>query len=204
MEQPGEGRATEPETVEITRYPNRRLYDRSRGRYVTLQEITETVREGKTVAVRDRKTGEDLTRSVLIQIILERHPERMELLPVAVLHCMIRADAGVLGFLGDYFRQSLVHLEMLQRSAAINPFARPLDWMRFFLPNPAPPQDKGESAAPLVGGPDAGVLARRVAELEKRLDQMKASAGKAGPKKRARGKSPGRGKRGAEAASGAP
>src|SRR5262245_48844890 len=74
-EQPAES-SSELEPVLITRYPNRRLYDRSQTRYVTLPEIAELVRKGRTVTVRDSKTGEDLTRSILTQIILEHHPER--------------------------------------------------------------------------------------------------------------------------------
>jgi polyhydroxyalkanoate synthesis regulator protein len=52
-EQRPEGGPAEAEPVPITRYPNRRLYDRSQGRYVTLPEIAELVRRGKTVSVRD-------------------------------------------------------------------------------------------------------------------------------------------------------
>src|SRR3954470_12265222 len=50
----------EPEMVTIIRYPNRRLYDRSLGRYVTLKDVEDTIRQGRTVSVRDSKTGEDL------------------------------------------------------------------------------------------------------------------------------------------------
>jgi len=158
--------------VEITRYPNRRLYDRSQGRYVTLPEIEVTIRQGKTVVVRDSKSGEDLTRFVMTQIILEHHPERIELLPVAVLRSMIQANAGVLGFLRDYFRHLLVCLEMLERSSALNAFVPPLDWMRFFLSNPRSPA--------LTADQDTEALTRRVAELEKQLQQLNASAEKAG------------------------
>jgi polyhydroxyalkanoate synthesis repressor PhaR len=186
-EHPENAQATEPEVVLITRYPNRRLYDRSQGKYVTLQEIADSVRQGKTVAVRDSKTGEDLTRSLLTQIILEQCPERMELFPVAVLHSMIRANTVVLGFLRDHFRQALAYLEVLQRSAAINPFMPPLDWMRFFLPNLTPP-GKGESGAPAPAAPDAEALARRVAELEQRLDQMNAASKKSSSKGSSRAK----------------
>jgi polyhydroxyalkanoate synthesis repressor PhaR len=182
---PGGDPATGSPTAEITRYPNRRLYDRSRGRYVTLQEIADTVRAGQTVLVRDSKTGEDVTRAVLTQVILEHHPERMELLPVGVLHSMIRANAAVLGFLSDYFRQALVYLDVLQRSAPLNPFVPPADWMRFFFPQPVPAAP-AESPAPAA--PDTEALARRVADLEKRLEQMNASARSPHGAPRGRGK----------------
>jgi polyhydroxyalkanoate synthesis repressor PhaR len=178
-EQPENARASDPDVVEITRYPNRRLYDRSQGKYVTLQEIADAVRRGKTVSVRDSRTGEDLTRLLLTQIILEQYPERMELFPVAVLHSMIRANATVLESLRDYFRQSLSYLDVVQRSAGPNPFMAPLDWMRMFMPalSPPPPADR----------PDAEALARRVAELEQRLDQLVGSSGSK-PPSRGKGK----------------
>jgi polyhydroxyalkanoate synthesis repressor PhaR len=180
----------EPEVVEITRYPNRRLYDRSQARYVTLQEIADVVRQGKTISVRDSKTGEDLTRLLLTQIILEQYPERMELFPVAVLHSMIRANSAVLDSLRDYFRQSLSYLDALQRSAPLNPFMAPLDWMRMFLPNLATPSGRG-SPAPQ---PDAEALAHRVAELEQRLDQLTAVGNKASGKNPSRSKDQDHGK----------
>lgn len=51
------------DAIEITRYPNRRLYDRSTGQYVTLQELEERVRQGQNIAVTDSKSGDDLTRA---------------------------------------------------------------------------------------------------------------------------------------------
>src|SRR5690242_10686884 len=112
--------AGESETARIVRYPNRRLYDRTQGRYVTLQEIASMVREGKTVNVRDSKTNDDITTTILTQIILEHHPERMELLPVPILHLMIRTNGVTLGLLRAYFRQSLEYLELWQRASAFN------------------------------------------------------------------------------------
>jgi polyhydroxyalkanoate synthesis repressor PhaR len=151
-----------PEPVPITRYPNRRLYDRSRRRYVTLPEVADLVRQGQTVTVRDSKTGEDLTRSVLTQIILDQHPERMELLPVSMLNAMIRTNEAALSFLRDYLQQSLSYLDWLQRPAAVNSLLMPPSWLRAFLPN----------AAAAVPDPDAAALLRRIAELERRLDEV--------------------------------
>lgn len=55
----------------IKKYPNRRLYDTSTSTYVTLAEVKQLVMNGESVAVRDAKSGEDLTRSILLQIILD-------------------------------------------------------------------------------------------------------------------------------------
>jgi polyhydroxyalkanoate synthesis repressor PhaR len=165
------------EPVEIRRYPNRRLYDRSRRRYVTLQEIEELVREGRTVLVRDSRTGEDLTRSILTQILLERHPEKMEMFPVAMLHAILRANDLALEFLRGYLRQSLAALEAVQKAAPAPlaapgplPFASPIDWMSAFLPGWA-------GAVPHAAAPPADALARRVHELEGRLARLETGAG---------------------------
>jgi hypothetical protein len=92
----------------------------------------------------------------------------MDLFPVPVLHLMIRANDIALGFLRDYMRQSLVYLELWKRAAALNPWAAPLEWLRAFIPGRPPPSDAG--TPPPAGGPgDAEQLARRVAELERRL-----------------------------------
>jgi polyhydroxyalkanoate synthesis repressor PhaR len=159
----------------IVRYPNRRLYDRSQGRYVTLQEIATMVREGKSVCVRDSKTDADLTSTILTQIILEHHPERMELLPVPVLHQMLRANGTVLGLLRDYFHQSLSYLNLWQRAATFNPMAASMDWLKSFLPS-APPAGTAQS--------EAEALARRLEEMERRLNELAAARPKEGGQRR--------------------
>jgi polyhydroxyalkanoate synthesis repressor PhaR len=169
---------TETEPVLITRYPNRRLYDRSQGRYVTLPEIAELVRKGRTVMVRDSKSGEDLTRSILTQIILEHYPERMELFPVSVLNSMITANDTTLGFLRQYLQQSLTYLEVLERPAAVNPLLLPMQWMRAFLPSPTSLPDAPSAPA---ADAEATTFLRRIADLERRLDELQGEAGKAKP-----------------------
>ena len=55
----------------IKKYPNRRLYDTDTSTYITLAEVKQLVMASQPIVVRDAKTGEDLTRSILLQIILE-------------------------------------------------------------------------------------------------------------------------------------
>ncbi len=157
---------TEP--VRITRYPNRRLYDWNQKRYVRLEEIADIVRRGGAIEVRDSKTGEDLTRAMLAQIILEYHPERMELLPVKVLNAMIRTNEEVLDFLRDYFRQALAYLEVFQRQGTLNPMLLPVQWMRSFLPFAG----QAASAGKRSELPDTFALLDRIAELERRLNEL--------------------------------
>ena len=79
----------------IKKYANRRLYDTGRSSYVTLEDLGEMVKEGHDFVVYDAKTGEDLTRSVLTQIIVEEESnEGQSLLPIGFLRQLI-------GFYGD-------------------------------------------------------------------------------------------------------
>jgi polyhydroxyalkanoate synthesis repressor PhaR len=147
-------------TVQIRRYPNRRLYDRSRRRYVTLQDIENDVLEGRTVEVVDSKSGEDLTRQILTQILAERHPRKMEMFPVAMLHNIIRANDMALGLWQGYLRQSLAAIEAWQKAAI--PFGAPMDWMSPFL----------AAFAPMA--PVADATSRRIDELADRVRRLEA------------------------------
>jgi len=161
--------------VRIKRYPNRRFYDRTSRKYVTLQEIEELVREGQTIDVRDSKSDEDLTRVVLTQILLERHPERMELFPVAMLHLMLRANDLALEFVRMFLKLSLATMESFQGPRMLPPVVTPLDWMRMFFPGLSPGPRSTEQLAEAPAG-DVEGLSRRVAELEERIRQLERPA----------------------------
>lgn len=97
----------------IKKYANRRLYDTSSSSYVTLEHLSNLVREGKDFIVQDAKTGEDLTRSVLTQIIFEQESKGGNALPLNFLRQVIR-------FYGDSVSQALpTYLDM-----AMNNFTR--------------------------------------------------------------------------------
>ena len=162
---------TQSEPVTIIRYPNRRLYDRSQNKYVTLQDVEDTVRRGHTVVVRDSKSGADLTRVILAQIILERYPERMELFPVPLLHMIIRANDLVLGMLRDYTRQFLPYADVLERATPLNPWSATQEWLRAFMPGPS-----GQERPSSPGGAAGDDLLRRISELEKQLGELRARA----------------------------
>ena len=74
----------------IKKYPNRRLYDTQTSAYVTLAEVKKLVMDGTPMVVRDAKTGEDLTRSILLQIILEEESAGVPMFSEAVLSNIIR------------------------------------------------------------------------------------------------------------------
>jgi polyhydroxyalkanoate synthesis repressor PhaR len=82
-------KAAEP--VEIKKYANRRLYNTGTSAYVTLEDLAVMVKTGHDFIVHDAKTGEDITRSVLAQIIFEQeNKEGQNLLPIAFLRQLIR------------------------------------------------------------------------------------------------------------------
>ncbi|HVV31610.1 MAG TPA: polyhydroxyalkanoate synthesis repressor PhaR, partial [Vitreimonas sp.] len=76
--------------VVIKKYANRRLYNTAASSYVTLDHLSEMVREGIDFVVQDAKTGDDITRSVLTQIIFEQESKGQSMLPVQFLRRLIR------------------------------------------------------------------------------------------------------------------
>ena len=164
-----------PEVVSIKRYPNRRLYDRQARRYITLQDLEDLVLGGKKIEVRDSRTGEDLTRSILTQILLERHPEKMDMFPVAMLHAILQANDLVLDFLRSYLRQSLAILEQMQQPARLAPFLAPMDWMRAMIP-PTLPFPVARPAEPSSGSGRHAELDARISEIEERLRRLEQPA----------------------------
>lgn len=158
--------------IQIKRYPNRRYYAKHTSQYVSLPEIEEMVTSGQTVEIRDSQSGEDLTRSVLTQIIMERQPEKMSLFPSDMLHFIVRSNDTMSDFLRDYFRHSLTYLNYLQRHSAVTPLAQPMHWVKAWLDGIAPTSAK-RSEPPENTESNAGDdLAIRIQELEERLRQL--------------------------------
>jgi len=98
------GRAAEPAGVRvIKKYPNRRLYDTTTSAYITLAEIRQLVMASESVVVRDAKTSEDLTRSILLQIILEEEAAGVPMFSEAVLTHLIRFYGHAMqGYMGTF------------------------------------------------------------------------------------------------------
>ena len=95
-----------PEDVVLKKYANRRLYDTEKSAYVTLNEVADYIRQGRTVAIIDAKTKEDVTAFILTQIVLEEAKNKNALLPVPMLHLIIRYGDNLLGeFFDKYLHQ---------------------------------------------------------------------------------------------------
>jgi len=90
-------RKKENSVVTIKKYANRRLYDTSKSSYVTLEDLCQMVKQGVDFTVIDAKTGDDLTRSVLTQIIFEQESKGYNLLPISFLRQIISFYGDNLG-----------------------------------------------------------------------------------------------------------
>ena len=93
--------------LDIRKYPNRRYYDTTHSRHLTLEEIRNLIGDGYDIKVTDSKTGADITAQVLTQIILELETPKIASFPVALLLRMIRSnDQVVRDFVETYFNQA--------------------------------------------------------------------------------------------------
>ncbi|MBI1250814.1 MAG: polyhydroxyalkanoate synthesis repressor PhaR [Alphaproteobacteria bacterium] len=103
-----DAKTDEAQPVVIKKYANRRLYNTQTSAYVTLDHLSEMVREGTDFIVLDAKTGEDITRSVLTQIIFEQESRGQNLLPVQFLRRLIRFYGDQMqGYLPAYLDMSM-------------------------------------------------------------------------------------------------
>ena len=92
----------------IKKYPNRRLYDTEISSYVTLEDVRQLIMEGENFEVRDARTGNDLTRAVLLQIIAENEDIGQPIFSTQLLTTVIRFYGDSLqGIIGNYLERSI-------------------------------------------------------------------------------------------------
>ena len=117
----------------IKKYPNRRLYDTTTSTYITLAEVKQLVMASENLVVRDAKTGEDLTRSILLQIILEEEAGGAPMFSEAVLANIIRFYGHAMqGFMGSYLEKNIqMFTDMQARLAEQSPGMTPEAWAKF-------------------------------------------------------------------------
>ena len=126
------GTAAASERV-IKKYPNRRLYDTQTSAYITLAEVKGLVMQNEPIVVKDAKTGEDLTRSILLQIILEEEAGGAPMFTEAMLANIIRFYGHAMqGFMGSYLERNVqMFTEMQSRFADQMKGATPEAWRNF-------------------------------------------------------------------------
>lgn len=121
--------------IVIKKYENRRLYDTKGSRYVNLDGVAEMVRSGEDIQVIDSKTGEDVTRHVLTQIIVDgaKDPDRGP--PLEFLRDLVRArDQAGRDFFQWYLKSAGEVYERVSETMRSNPFAPDPSWMRLWDP----------------------------------------------------------------------
>ncbi len=154
----------------IKKYGNRRLYDSASSRYINLDDLAALVREGKDVKVVDAKTGQDLTRVTLTQIITEDARDKPTGLPLELLRQLIIASDEVRQeFVMWYLKSAFDTYQQVQEAVqnrltdVQSAVLSPVDTMKRFLGSVAPPPQDARSEREL------DELHKRVAELEARL-----------------------------------
>ncbi|MBV9268885.1 MAG: polyhydroxyalkanoate synthesis regulator DNA-binding domain-containing protein [Acidobacteriaceae bacterium] len=170
----------DPERVVVRKYENRRLYDTANSRYVNLDDIAQMVREGRDIQVVDAASGEDLTRVVLTQIIVENAKDQDSGFPVDLLRQMIMVS-------GNAGKESLI--KYMQTLAAMydnayRAFAPGIAGLNFFR-SPVPEREPEAPRTGAANGPSVEELHRRVEELERLVNSRAAKQPESRTKKTA-------------------
>jgi polyhydroxyalkanoate synthesis repressor PhaR len=188
--------AKDKEPTTIKKYANRRLYNTGTSTYVTLEDLAEMLKSGEDFNVVDAKSGEDITRSVLTQIIFEQEGKGgQSMLPIAFLRQLIRFYGDSIQKLVptylDFSIDSLVRDQEKLRAQMTNAFGTNAfdaigdqvrrntemfeQAMRMFLPfggdRPATAAPRSEDK-PAESEGDIDALRKQLDELQKRLDRM--------------------------------
>jgi polyhydroxyalkanoate synthesis repressor PhaR len=190
--------AEEKEPVTIKKYANRRLYNTGTSTYVTLEDLATMVKNGEDFVVYDAKTGEDITRSVLAQIVSEQeNKEGQSLLPIAFLRQLIRFYGDSMQMMvPSFLEQSMQSLtsqqgkfrEQITQAFGGGGFGPIEDQVRrnmemfektfaMFAPPFArgqskPASDKPAADKPQASGSEMDELKHQLDEMQKKLDKL--------------------------------
>ena len=109
MSTPNGDRASDAKPVVVKKYANRRLYNTAASTYVTLEDLAKMIKDGGNFVAYDAKSGEDITRSVLTQIIVEQEHKGQHLLPTSFLRQLISLYGDSMQFLvPGYLEQAMI------------------------------------------------------------------------------------------------
>src|SRR5262244_2048985 len=187
------------EPVTIKKYANRRLYNTGTSTYVTLEDLAAMVKAGEDFIVHDAKTGEDITRQVLAQIIFEQeNKEGQSLLPIAFLRQLIRFYGDSMQMLvprylevsiDSFTREQEKFREHMAQAFGGSPFGALEEQVRrnmemferafaMFAPfarregQATEPEKPSSGAGAAGGGAEIDDLKRQMEEMQKRLDRL--------------------------------
>jgi polyhydroxyalkanoate synthesis repressor PhaR len=181
-----------PKRLEIKKYPNRRYYDATHSRHLTLEEIRDLVQQGYDIRVIDARNGADITAQLLTQIILELDTAKLDSLPVPLLLRLIRMnDRLIKDFIEKYFNQALHSFldyqrqveEQIRRTHGLPAsFPSVSDWTRamlepfaaaFHAPAGEPrPESSAESPVP-PAVENAEALQQQIRELQRQVAELR-------------------------------
>lgn len=179
--------ANDKTTLLIKRYASRRLYNTETSDYVTLEDIAGFIRDGREVQIIDLKSGDDLTRQYLLQIIAEHESRGENVLPVNILNDLVRsystqATSSVPQFLAasfDMFRDSQSKwVEQMSRSnpmAGLSGFEAVQAQQEAFLKAMIPPvgeTSEPRQSTPRDGKEDLDDIRKQLSELQEKLSRM--------------------------------
>lgn len=176
------------DTVIIKKYANRRLYNTASSSYITLEDLARMVRENVDFQVIDAKSGDDITHSILTQIIMDEEANGEQMLPVSFLRQLIGMYGNSMqALMPSYLEASMANFrdnqskirEAFEKGISATPFAAihetNMAMMRVaadvFLPGMAKAKDK--PAAPASDTKDElAVLREQMAAMQKKLDEL--------------------------------
>ena len=187
----------QPKPLLIKRYASRRLYNTETSDYVTLEDIAGFIRDGREVQIVDLKSGDDLTRQYLLQIIAEHESRGESVLPVEVLNDLVRSYmSGNVSVVPQFLAASFDMLregqaKMMENMSSMNPMTKMPGMeavqaqQEAFLkamtagwtgkkPIAGPPGDlSGRSVKPEEAGEDLNEIKQQLAALQEKLSKMK-------------------------------
>jgi polyhydroxyalkanoate synthesis repressor PhaR len=181
-----------PAPLLIKRYASRRLYNTETSDYVTLEDISGFIRDGREVQIVDLKTGDDLTRQYLLQIIAEHESRGESVLPVDVLNDLVRSYmGGGVSVVPQFLQASFDMLrdgqsKMIEGIGAINPMTKMpgfeamqaqqqafMKAMTGGLGQWSGPSPEGEEEpTPKEGGEDLEAIKKQLRELQEKLSKL--------------------------------
>ena len=186
---PSRKKPQDGDTIVIKKYANRRLYNTGTSSYITLDDLAGMTRDGVDFKVVDAKSGDDITHSILTQIIMEEEASGEQMLPVSFLRDLIAMYGNSMqAMMPSYLEASMANFranreklhEAFRGGMAANPFAKIAEtniaMMRAageaFMPGMAKPQGKREKSAPQSDADELAALREQMATMQKKLDSL--------------------------------
>jgi polyhydroxyalkanoate synthesis repressor PhaR len=177
------------DAIIIKKYANRRLYNTASSSYITLEDLARMVRENVEFQVLDAKSGDDITHSILTQIIMDEEANGEQMLPVSFLRQLIGMYGNSMqAMMPSYLEASMANFrenqskikDAFEKGLSATPFAAihetNMAMMRaaadVFLPGMGKPKDKPKAAAPAETRDEIAVLREQMAAMQKKLDEL--------------------------------